>query len=216
MPESRLAVLPDVAGLDALELGCGTAYWSAWLARRGALPTGLDLSERQLASARRFQSDFGLRFPLVHGTAESLPFADGRFDLVLSEYGASIWCDPYAWVPEAARVLRPGGWLVFLVNGALLMITTPDEDQIAPAGTELLRDYFGMHRFEWKSDASVEFHLAHGDWIRLLGANGLAVEALIEVQAPPGAPPSRHNTATPEWAHRWPSEEIWKARKVVA
>src|SRR3982074_3645061 len=71
--------------------------------------------------------------------------------LIVSEYGASIWCDPYRWIPEAARLLRPGGDLVFLVNGTLLVLTSPDEDN-APAGIELLRDYFDMHRFEWPDD----------------------------------------------------------------
>jgi len=48
VPEAEVGILPDVEGLDVIELGCGTAYWSAWLARRGARPVGLDLSERQL------------------------------------------------------------------------------------------------------------------------------------------------------------------------
>src|SRR6187200_2455439 len=48
VPESRLRLLPDVTGLDVLELGCGTGYVSAWLARLGARPVGLDLAARQL------------------------------------------------------------------------------------------------------------------------------------------------------------------------
>src|SRR5690348_9558654 len=121
----------DVAGLDVIELGCGTAYVSAWLARRGARPVGIDNSEAQLATAKRFQREFRLEFPLVHGNAEEVPFPDGSFDLAISEYGASIWCDPYLWIPEAARLLRPEGRLVFLVNGALLMLCAPDEEDVA-------------------------------------------------------------------------------------
>ena len=70
VPESDLRVLPDVDGLDVIELGCGTAYWSAWLARRGARPVGLDNSTRQLATAMVFQREFDLRFPLVHADAD--------------------------------------------------------------------------------------------------------------------------------------------------
>ena len=95
----------------------GTAYWSAWLARRGARVVGLDNSSRQLATARALQLEHRLVFPLIHADAEHVPLADARFDLALSEYGASIWCDPYRWIPEAARVLRPGGELVFLKHG---------------------------------------------------------------------------------------------------
>ncbi|HSR23100.1 MAG TPA: class I SAM-dependent methyltransferase, partial [Candidatus Eisenbacteria bacterium] len=128
VPESQLRVLPDVRGLDVAELGCGTGYVSAWLARRGARPIGLDNSAAQLATARRLQLEHRLDFPLVQADAERAPLAGGRFDLVVSEYGASIWCDPYRWVPEAARLLRPGGRLIFLVNGVVLMLCMPDED----------------------------------------------------------------------------------------
>ncbi len=109
VPESELQLLPELDGIDAVELGCGTGYVSAWLARRGARPVGLDASERQLATARAFQLEFGLRFPLVHADAERPPLRDASFDLAISEYGAAIWCDPYRWIPEAARLLRPGG-----------------------------------------------------------------------------------------------------------
>jgi ubiquinone/menaquinone biosynthesis C-methylase UbiE len=108
VPESQLGVLPPrLDGADALELGCGTGYISAWLARRGARPVGLDNSAAQLVTAAALQQRFGLRFPLMQASAEQAPFQDNTFDLVISEYGASIWCDPYAWIPEAARMLRP-------------------------------------------------------------------------------------------------------------
>ena len=95
VPEAQAGVLPaDVAGLDVIELGCGT-------------------------------------------------------DLAISEYGAAIWCDPYVWIPEAARLLR---------------------------------------------------------------RSGLVVTDLIELQAPVGAVSSAATHST-EWAHQWPCEEVWKARK---
>jgi SAM-dependent methyltransferase len=193
-----------------VELGCGTAYFSAWLARRGARPVGLDPTPAQLATARAMEERFGLRFPLVQASAEEVPLRDERFDLALSEYGASIWCDPHAWIPEASRVLRPGGRLIFLCNSAIMMMTG---DELGFVGQQLRRDYFGMHRFEWPDDHSVEFHLGYGDWIRLLRANGFTVENLIELQAPPGAvPPLEH--IPPGWADRWPSEEIWVGRRI--
>jgi SAM-dependent methyltransferase len=209
VPESRLGVLGDVSGLDVLELGCGTAYFSAWLARLGARPVGLDPTPAQLATARAMQERFGLRFPLVRASAEEVPMADGRFDLALSEYGASIWCDPYRWIPEASRLLRPGGRLVFLCNSALMMLTA---DELGRISRQLNRDYFGMHRFEWPDDHSVEFHLGYGDWIRLLRSEGFTIEDLIEIQAPPGVP-SPDPWVPDDWADHWPPEEIWVARK---
>lgn len=212
IPEAQAGVLPaSLAGLDTIELGCGTGYVSSWLARRGARPVGLDNSAAQLATARGLQQRFGRRFPLIQASAERTPLADAAFDLAISEYGASIWCDPYAWIPEAARLLRPGGQLIFLVNSVLLMLTIPDEDDL-PATERLQRPFFGMHRFEWPGDESVEFHLGHGDLIRLLRRCGFEIEDLIELRPEPGAT-SSHPLATIEWARQWPSEEVWKARK---
>ena len=212
VPESELGALPDVAGMDTIELGCGTGYISAWLARRGARPVGIDITPAQLETARRMQGEFGLDFPLLEASAEDVPLPDGSFDLAISEYGASIWADPYRWIPEAARLLRPGGHLVFLVNGTTMILCSPDEE--LPPDRKLRRPYFGMHRFEWDGTGGIEFHLGYGEWIRLLRENGFAVENLIEIQAPPEGEPHRFpGLPDREWARRWPSEEIWVARK---
>src|SRR3954466_4250632 len=187
IPESELHLLPDdLNGKDVIELGCGTAYVSAWLARRGARPVGIDNSPKQLETARALQQEFGLDFPLVLGFAEQVPYPDASFDFAISEYGAALWADPYLWIPEAARLLRPGGRLVLLSNGFVLMLCAPDEDGVA-AGDRLVRPAFGMHRFEWTGDDSVEFHLSHGDWIGLLRANGFEIENLLELRAPEAA-----------------------------
>lgn len=213
VPESQLGILPeDLDGLDAIELGCGTGYVSAWLARRGARPVGIDNSEAQLATAKALQAEHGIEFPLLHGNAEQVPYPDASFDLVISEYGASIWCDPYLWIPEAARLLRPGGRLIFLVNGVLMVLCDPDEGEEAQVTDRLLRPYFGMHRVEWDGDDTVEFHLPHGKLIALLRENGLQVEELTEVQPPEGST-TRFPNVRLEWARQWPCEEIWKARK---
>ena len=213
IPEADLHILPDdLAGKDVIELGCGTGYVSAWLAKRGARPVGIDNSEKQLENARTFQREFGIEFPLIHGNAEAVQLPDASFDLAISEYGACLWADPYRWIPEASRLLRPGGDLIFLVNATLLVLTVPDEPDL-PATKRLLRPYFDMHRFEWAGDAAVEFHLGFGDWIRLLRANDFTVEDLLELQPPDGSTTTYDDLATLEWARRWPSEMVWKARK---
>ena len=210
LPESEVGMLADVAGLDAIELGCGTAYVSAWLARLGARPVGIDNSAKQLETARRLQIQHGLEFPLLHGNAETVPYPDASFDFAISEYGAAIWADPYRWIPEASRLLRPGGRLAFLTNGYLSILCAPDSED--PSGEMLLNDQFRPYRFEWSSDDSVEFHLPHGKMIALLRESGFEVEELLELQAPANAT-TRHTYITPAWARRWPSEEVWKARK---
>jgi SAM-dependent methyltransferase len=210
LPERQVGAVPSVDGRDVVELGCGTAYWSAWLARRGARVVGLDNSRAQLATARTLQREHALAFPLVHADAEDLPFRSERFDLAISEYGAAIWCDPYRWIPEAARVLRPGGELVFLRNSVLFSLCAPDSED--PAGDRLLRGYFELHRLEWTDDGSVNFSLGVGALIRLFRASGLEVLDCIELRPPEGAT-TPFKYVTPAWARRWPSEEIWRVRK---
>jgi SAM-dependent methyltransferase len=212
IPESELNVLGDVAGLDVVELGCGTAYMSAVFAKKGARPVGVDITPAQLATARRMQEQTGIEFPLVEADAAATGLPDASFDLVVSEYGASIWVDPYRWIPEAARLLRPGGRLVFLGNSPLVIVCSVDE---GAATTTLQRPMFGMHRFEWDGEVGVEFHLTHGDWIDLLRANGFEVERLVEIQAPADAETHEfYAYVTADWARQWPCEDIWAARLI--
>ena len=119
--------LGDVDGLDVVELGCGTAYFSAQLAQRGARPVGVDPTPAQLATARRMMERTGITFPLVEAPGERVPLPDASFDLAVSEFGASLWADPALWVPEAARLLRPGGRLVFLTNSFISYLCATDE-----------------------------------------------------------------------------------------
>jgi ubiquinone/menaquinone biosynthesis C-methylase UbiE len=103
VPEAELQVFSEqLAGKDAIELGCGTAYISAWLSRRGVRVVGIDNSDAQLDTARRLQRQYGLDFPLIHGDAEAIAYPDASFDFAISEYGACLWADPQRWVPEAA------------------------------------------------------------------------------------------------------------------
>jgi SAM-dependent methyltransferase len=208
--ESELGVLGDVSGLDVVELGCGTAYFSAWLAKRGARPVGVDVTPAQLETARRMMAETGIEFPLVQADAAETGLESESFDLVLSEYGASIWADPYRWIPEAARLLRPGGRLVFLCNSTLVILCSAD---VEPARESLQRPQFGMGRFEWP-EGGVEWHLAHGEWVDVLRQNGFELERLLELQAPADAETHEYYAyVTAEWARKWPAEEIWVLRK---
>jgi SAM-dependent methyltransferase len=212
LPEAEVGALAgiELAGADVVDLGCGTGYFCAWLARRGARPVGVDVTPAQLETARRLQREHGLEFPLVEADAAETGLPDASFDLVLSEYGASIWTDPARWLPEAARLVRPGGHLVFLRNSTLVILCSDDEE---PAHESLVHSQFGMYRFEWPQ-GGVEYHLPHGEWIRLLREHGFEVEALHELQAPADADTHEfYGYVTAEWGRRWPAEEIWRARK---
>ncbi len=211
VPERELGVLGEVRGLDVLELAAGTAYVSAWLARLGARPVAVDLSGEQLSTARRLQRSVGPSFPLLQCDIERLPLADASVDLVVSEHGAAAWGDPERWLPEAARVLRAGGRLVFLTNSHLSALCVPPDEGVA--GERLLRGYHEAYRVRWPG-GGVEFHPSHGDWVGLLRRSGFAVEALHEVFAPSDrADHPFYEIVTPQWASRWPAEELWVARR---
>ena len=212
-PETEVGVLPDVRGKDVVELGCGTAYVAAWLKRRGARRVvGVDITPAQLDTARRLDKKQGLGLELVEANAEATGLPDSAFDLAISEYGASIWCDPYRWIPEAARLLRPGGDLVFLRNSTLAVLCTPNEGKV---GDRLLRPQRGLHRLDWTDPSEVDFQVGHGDLVRIMRGAGFELLDLVEIYAPDDAVqhPYYGEYMTPEWARKWPSEEIWRARK---
>jgi SAM-dependent methyltransferase len=214
IPDRALGVLGDVDGLDVAELACGTAYFSAWLHRRGARVVALDLSADQLCTARRCQSTYGPRFPILQADAQRVPLDAGRFDLVLSEHGVAAWCDPERWLPEAARILRPGGRLVFLTNSLLSALCVTSDG--GSAGERLLRGQRETYRIAWPG-GGVEQHPSHGDWIDALRRSGFVVEALHELYAPAGSSDhAYYDIATAEWASRWPAEELWVARLAAA
>jgi SAM-dependent methyltransferase len=211
VPERELGVLGAVQGLDVVELACGTAYFSAWLARAGARTVGVDVSAEQLATARRLQDRLGPSFPLVQADAERAPLASGRFDLVVSEHGAAAWCDPERWLPEAARLLRPGGRLVFLTNSHLSALCVPTEEGVAQE--RLVRGHRDAYRVGWPG-GGIEFHPSHGDWVRLLRRFGFVVEALHEIFAPlEGGDHPFYEIVSREWATHWPAEELWVASR---
>jgi len=212
VPESELQVLPDLRGLDVIELGCGTAYFGAWLKRAGARRVvGVDVTPAQLASARRCEAEFQLGLEFVEANAEEVPLDGTQFDLAFSEYGASIWCDPRLWIAEAARLLRPGGELVFLRNSTVAMLCMPHTGTVT---TSLQRPLRALDRIEWDDDdPGVEFHPGTGEMFRILRDKGFELLDFRELYAPAGAQDHGFYDYIPvEWARDWPHEEIWRAR----
>ncbi len=213
IPEAEVQVLPDVRGRDVIELGCGTAYVSAWLKRLGARRVvGVDITPAQLETARRLDQEFGMGLELIEANAEQVPLGSSQFDLAVSEYGASIWCDPTLWIPEASRLLRNGGELVFLRNSTLSMLCMPES---GPVTTSLQRPLPDLRRMVWEDDdPGIEFHPSTGELIRILRRASFDMVDMIELYAPEGARDHPEYDYVPaEWARKWPAEEIWRARK---
>jgi len=211
IPETSLGFLGDVSGLDVVELGCGTAYVSAWLARRGARPVAVDVTPAQLDTARRMQEEHALQFPLVEASAEDVPLADASFDLAVSEFGAVIWCDPQRWIPEAHRLLKPGGRLWFMRGSTLSMLCMPDEGSASPV---LQRPQRTLGRLEWPGELAVEWHPPTGELFQLLRRTGFDVLDIAELYAPEDAlDHPYYDSVTADWARKWPAEEVWVAVK---
>jgi len=210
IPESELGVLGPVEGRDVLELGCGAAQWSIALHRSRARITGLDNSARQLEHARTLMAAAGVDFPLVHASAESTGLPDGSFDVIFCDHGAMSFADPHRTVPEAARLLRPGGLLVFSMHTPILDLAWPADDE--HPGDRLVLSYWELRRLE-VPDEPMSFQLPYGRWIALFREHNLQVEDLIELRPAADATSSYRDDADREWALRWPMEHIWRVRR---
>jgi ubiquinone/menaquinone biosynthesis C-methylase UbiE len=210
IPEADLNVLGEVAGKDILEFGCGAARWSIALAQRGARPVGLDISSQQLTHARRLMAEAGIDFPLIEASAEAVPLPDASFDIVFCDWGAMTFTNPYQSVPEAARLLRPGG--LFALSGATPIHFLCSDVKTDRTERRLINDYFGLTHLDWGDE--IDFQIPYGEWIRLFRRNGLIIEDLIETRPAPGSTTTYRNAEENEWARHWPMESIWKVRKL--
>jgi SAM-dependent methyltransferase len=212
VPEDEVLALGDVEGVGALELGCGACRFGIKVAMRGARVTGLDFSANQLVAGQANVRETGVRLPLVRASAEEIPFADGSFDLVFCDHGAMSFTDPELTIPEAARVLRSGGFMVFNIATPFIWTFWGEDDE--PPGREVRRPYFGGGRTVWPDpDPSVEWQLTYGEWIRIFRSSDLVVEDLIELRPAEDASTTYQSYSTLEWARDFPAENIWKVRK---
>ncbi|WP_372573176.1 class I SAM-dependent methyltransferase [Ruegeria jejuensis] len=209
--DDSLQLLPsDLTNKDAIELGCGTAYVSGWMARRGARVTAIDVSPLQLATAARLAKEHAVKITFIEGNAEETCQADASFDFAISEYGAAIWCAPDKWLREAWRLLRPGGQLVFLGNHPLSLLCSPLDG--SPCDTTLHRPYVGMWGADWTEvefdPSGVCFNLTISDWMDLFATIGFTVSKYQEVFAPDWAQGIR-GAIPAEWAKKYPVEQVW-------
>lgn len=215
LPETELQLLPaNMHGLDAIELGCGTGYVSAWMTRRGATVVGIDNSAEQLRTAHRLMDEHNLKITFIHGNAEEVPYPDESFDFAISEYGAAIWCDPYRWIPEAYRLLKPGGYLTFLGHHPFAIVCTPLDGDFCEE--RLHHAYFGLHQQDWShastNPGGIEFNLPISEWMALFRKTGFDVLNYHELRAPATADDDKFGVAA-AWAKRWPAEQVWHLRK---
>lgn len=213
--EADVHLLGDVAGRDVLEVGCGAAQGARWLVAAGARVTAFDVSYGQLQQARALDARTGVAVPrLVQADAQHLPFRDASFDVVASAFGGIPFvADSAGTMRECARVLRPGGRLVFSVTHPLRWVF-PDDP--GPGGLTVQQSYFDRTPYvevdETGEAAYVEHHRTVGDRVRELVAAGLVLEDLLEPEWPEG-----HEREWGQWSplrgRLLPGTSIWVARK---
>ncbi|MFN0282325.1 MAG: class I SAM-dependent methyltransferase [Kineosporiaceae bacterium] len=193
LTEDDARLLGDPADLDGrrvLEIGCGAAQCSRWVAARGGVAVGLDLSGAMLGRARELGRRPGAPAVagLVQADARHLPFADASFDLAFSAYGAVPFvADPDTVMAEVARVLRPGGRWVFAASHPVRWAFPDDPGE---GGLEVTRSYFDRTPYVEEDDRGrvvyAEHHRTLGDRVRDVVAAGLEITELVEPRWPDG------------------------------
>lgn len=195
--ESAARLLGDVAGRDVLEVGCGAAQCSRWLAGARARPVAFDVSAGQLRHAAALSSRTGTIVPLVQADAQQLPFRDEVFDLACSAYGGVPFvADSAGVMREVARVLRPGGRWVFSTTHPFRWCFRDDP---GPAGLRVESSYFDRRAYVEQDERGaatyVEHHRTIGDRVREIVAAGLVLDNVVEPEWPEG-----HEQAWGQWS----------------
>jgi SAM-dependent methyltransferase len=186
--EADAQLLGDVRGRRVLEIGCGSAPCSRWLARQGADVVALDVSGGMLARAAELNRVTGIAVPLLQADAGALPLASASVDVACSAFGGLPFvADAQAVLAEVARVLKPGGRFVASVNHPFRW---PFPDSPDPEDLQVGSSYFDRRPYV-ETDGSgrtvyVEHHRTVGDWVRAVVGAGLVLEDLVEPEWTPG------------------------------
>lgn len=193
-----LANLPDIAGLDGLDIGCGEGSNTRKLAEAGARMTAVDIAPTFIRHAQETEMQAPLGIAYREGDGTALPFADASFDFATAFMSMMDMPRQDKALAEAARVLRPGGFLQFSILHPCF----------APPYRKVLRDEAGTIRgievgryFDgvdgeietWRFGAapaevkaSVEpfrvprFHRTLSEWVAMIVSAGLTIEHMAE------------------------------------
>lgn len=196
-----LKMLPAVAGLHGLDVGCGEGHNTRLVSRQGAHLTALDIARRFVGYARDHEAQEPLGITYLHASAVDLPFIDAGFDFVMATMSMMDVPDQDRAIREVARVLKPGGFFQFSILHPCFM--TPRfkwvlDDEGRRVAMEC-GDYFKTEQGtiqEWIFGSAPEelkerfakfriprfFHTL-STWLNMLAAVGLNLEESVEPYA---------------------------------
>ncbi len=206
--DSALKLLPGMlGGLRCLELGCGRAQNSVFLARKGAVCEASDISESQLEGASALAAESGVEIKFHRSAMEDLPSSTGSFDLVHSAYALDFCEDPKAALTKAASLVKPGGSFLLsvghpLFSGVWLELKDGEEGLF-------LKDYFNPAPDLRKDKAGRETVRATfrpvSETANMLLDAGFSIERMLEPRAeiPEDASPEELSRIAPYWSKGW-------------
>jgi SAM-dependent methyltransferase len=168
------SLVPDVEGKRVLDAGCGTGVYTEWLAERGAEVLGVDVSEGMLEHARELVGDRA-EFRRADLGAPLEFAATGGFDGVVSALALGYVADWRVPFSEFARLLRPGGFLVFSTGHPL--------DQFPPENDEGDANYFEVERASKEWDVEVPYYRRpFSEIVGPLLETGFRIDRVLEPQ----------------------------------
>ncbi len=172
------ALLPDMRGLDVVDLGCGFGWFCRWAREQGAARVlGLDLSERMLARARASTADPAVAYE--RADLEGLRLPEGRFDLAYSSLALHYVEDAARFFAEVRRALAPGGRFVFSTEHPVYTAPSDPGWSIDTRGRKVwpVDGYLieGPRTTDWLAEGVVKHHRTIGTTLNLLIRSGFAI-----------------------------------------
>ena len=186
--EDLQKLLPDFAGKQVLDLGCGYGWHCAYAAEHGsAHVTGVDLSEKMLEVARQKAS-----FPQVeylHAAIEDVDFPPERFDVVFSSLTIHYLQDFPAFAEKVRTWLKPGGDFVFSVEHPIFTAYGNQDWYYDEAGNILhfpVDNYFyeGQRQAVFLGEDVVKYHRTLTTYLDTLLTGGFALRRVVEAKPP--------------------------------
>jgi SAM-dependent methyltransferase len=186
-----MALAGDVAGLRVLDIACGQGLATRALARAGARVTGIDATAGMLERARGHERDAPLGIDYVEDDARTLASQpDAVADGVTCQLGLMDIPDLKPTLAAVRRVLRPGGWFVFVIGHPCFL--APDAETMTTPGGALGRFVGGYFEERFWRSANPQGVRRAGNHHRMLStylnglmAAGLTIEAVAEPRPQP-------------------------------